>query len=431
VRENCKMRAAGAQDPSTLRFREEALLATDSPPFAVLRNRDFRLLVGGTLVSHTGDLLQSMAISWLVFQLTHSAFKLGLISFCWMLPRLVLGAIGGVVADRFDRRRLLIVTQTVAMVQSIACFVLVVTGRITYGQLVGLTLVLGVADSLHFTARHALVPLLVPPAQLQASVALNAAAMNLTQVIGPSLGGVMIGLVGIDGCLGINAVSFVAILAALFAMRWRPAERAPAPATSIREELLDGLRYVRARERLWVPVIIAYAVAGLAMAYSRLTPVFATLVLHGGERTYGHLLTAPGVGAIVASLAVAARGRRGGAMRRVYGAVLTLVGALAVFATSHSLLLSVVSLAIVGGAQMAFRTTALALCHETTDDAHRGRVMSIFLLDYGLWSFGTLWLGWLCDARGPMVATLTGAGACLSVVAGVAWLARRRRKMVH
>jgi MFS family permease len=383
--------------------------------------------LAGTLVSHTGDLVQSMAVSWLVFQLTHSALKLGLIGFCWMLPRLLFGVVGGVIADRVDRRRLLIGTQVVAMLQSMACFALVVTGVISYSHLVVLTLVLGVADSLHFTARHALVAALVPPTELQAAVALHAAAVNVTQVIGPSLGGLLIGLVGISGCLLANVVSFAAILGALLLMRWRPTLR-PVHRPPMAAELVEGLRYVAAREALWVPTAIAYGVAALAMAFTRLLPVFATDVLHAGVRGYGWLQTAPGVGAIVASLAVAARGRYVAALRRVYGSVLALVGALAVFAVAGRLALSLAALVIVGGAQMVFRTTAIAACHEATDDAHRGRVISIFLLDYGLWSFGTLWLGWLCDARGPTVAVLTGAGSCLAVTAVVAWIARRRRQ---
>jgi MFS family permease len=399
-------------------------LETGRSPFAVLRHRDFLLLVGGTLVSHTGDLLQSMAVSWLVFELTHSALKLGILGFCWMLPRLIFGALGGVVADRVDRRRLLIITQTVAMLQSIAFLILVVTGHITYGQIVFLSIVLGIADSLHFTARHALVPLLVPRQDLQAAVALNSATMNLTQVLGPSLGGILVGLLHVSGCMLVNAISFVAILAALFAMRFRSVavERHE---QSVAAQIADGFRYVARRESLWVPVVMAYAVAALAMAFSRILPVFAGDVLHGGVGAYGKLQTAMGVGAIVASLGVAVRG--GGSTRRLRIAVGGVVGALAVFALSHQLWLSLGALAVVGGSQMVFRTTALALCHEATEDSYRGRVMSIFLLDYGLWSFGTLWLGWISDHHGPAAAVLTGAGSCLLVVVSVVLIARARR----
>jgi MFS family permease len=168
-------------------------------------------------------------------------------------------------------------------------------------------------------------------------------------------------------------------------------------------------------------------VAALAMAYSRLLPVFATDVLHAGVREYGWLLAAPGLGALLASLVVAARGRRPGARRRVYVSVATLVTALCVFAISQSMLLSLVALAVVGAAQMVFRTTALAACHEAVEDSHRGRVLSIFLLDYGLWSFGTLWLGVLCDTHGPRFAVLVGALSCLVVTASVAVVARARR----
>jgi len=389
-----------------------------------LRHRDFALLFSGTLVSHTGDLLQSMAQSWLVFTLTHSALKLGLLGFCQLVPRLVLGTLGGVIVDRVDRRRLLITTQTIAMLQSIAMFVLVAMGTITYGQIVVLTIVLGVVDTLHLTARHALIPALVPPEELQAGVALNAAGMNVTQVIGPSIGGALLGLCGVAGCLLINAISFVGILAALMAMRWRPPSSA-AHTGSLFGELVEGLRHVGARERLWVPVAMAYAIAALAMAYSRLTPVFASDVLHAGVRAYGAMLAAPGVGAVIASLAVAQRGF--GGMRRLNASVLALVGGLCAFALSTNLMVSLLALSVVGGAQMVFRTTAIASCHRATDDAHRGRVMSIFLLDYGLWSFGTLWLGWLSDARGPAFAVLVGALSCLLVTSAIAYAAHRLR----
>jgi MFS family permease len=365
-----------------------------------------------------------MAVSWLVFELTHSAFKLGVLGFCWMLPRIVFGALGGVVADRVDRRRLLIATQTVAMLQSIALFALVATGRITYGQIVFLTVVLGIADSLHFTARHAFVPLLVPREELQRAVAINAATMNLTQVIGPSLGGLLMSVLHASGCLLVNSVSFVAILGALFLMRFRSLV-VPRHAQSVAAEVADGFRYVAHRESLWVPVIMAYAVAGLAMAFSRILPVFAGDVLKGGVGVYGQLQSSMGVGAILASLGVAAAGRA--SLRRLYIAVGIVVTSLAVFAVSKLVWLSLLSMAAVGAAQMVFRTSALALCHEHTEDAYRGRVMSIFLLDYGLWSFGTLWLGFISDARGPTAAVLTGAGSCLVVVLAVATIARRRR----
>jgi predicted MFS family arabinose efflux permease len=367
-----------------------------------------------------------MAQSWLVFQLTGSAAKLGLCGFCQLLPRLVLGALGGVIVDRVDRRRLLLVTQTAAMLQSILFWALVVTHRITFGEILALTVVLGVADTLNLTARHTLIPALVPPAELQAGVALNSAGMNITQVIGPSLGGVLLGIVGVSGCLALNAVSFLGILGALFAMRWRP-RRGHNQRRPVRDELAEGIRYVRGRDTLWVPILIAYGVAALAMAYSRLLPVFATDVLHAGVREYGWLLAAPGLGALCASLVVAARGRRSGALRRVYLAVFTLVAGLCLFALSNVLWVSLAALTVVGAAQMVFRTTALSSCHEAVEDSHRGRVISIFLLDYGLWSFGTLWLGVLCDAHGPSFAVLTGALSCLVVTAGIAVVARARR----
>jgi predicted MFS family arabinose efflux permease len=401
-----------------------------SGTFSVLRNRDFALLFSGSLVSHTGDLLQSMAQSWLVFQLTHSAVKLGWLGFCQLVPRLLFSAVGGVIVDRFDRRRLLLWTQVVAMLQSVVLFGLVATHAVAYWHIVLLALVLGLADTLHLTARHALIPLLVTPGETQRAVAINSAGLNLTQVLGPSLGGLLLGLVGVAGCLLVNVVSFVAILAALFFMRWRPRPVERRCDAGVLDELREGVAYVRAREQLWVPTAIAWCIAALAMAYSRLLPLFASDVLHGGERTYGLLLAAPGVGAVVASLAVARRGHRSGTRTLLYRATAALVGALLVFSASRSMGLSLLALAVVGGAQMVFRTTAIATLHEGTDDAHRGRVIALFLIDYGLWSFGTLWLGFLADTISPAVAVAIGAISCAVGCALVAWVSRRRRATV-
>src|SRR5581483_10690080 len=288
-------------------------------------------------------------------------------------------------------------------------WLLVATHTVTYRDIVVLTIVLGIADTLHLIARHSLVPALVPASELQAGVALNAAGFNVTQVIGPAIGGMMLGFVGISGCLLINAISFVAILLALFAMRL-PVRPSP-KRTSVTAELIEGVRFVGARERLWVPVALSYGLSALAMAFHRLLPIFATDVLHGGEKSYGALMAAPGLGALVASLAVAARGRGPGPLDTLYRAAIALCAALGVFALSRWMTLSLAALAVVGAMQMLFRTVAMATLHEATDDAHRGRVVSIFLLDYGLWSFGTLWLGWLAENLGPSAAVLCGAGS--------------------
>jgi predicted MFS family arabinose efflux permease len=312
------------------------------------------------------------------------------------------------------------------MLQSVTLFTLVATGTVAYWHIVLLALLLGLSDTLHLTARHALIPLLVSPGQVPRAVAINSAGMNLTQVLGPSLGGLLLGLVGTAGCLAINAVSFLAIFAALFFMRWRPAPVTRAP-TGVVRDLREGVDYVRAREQLWVPMILAWCVAALAMAYTRLLPLFASDVLHGGERLYGIMLASPGLGAVLASLGVARRGQQP-SRKVMYYATFSLVAGLLAFAGSRSVALSLLALATVGGAQMVFRTMAIASLHQATDDAHRGRVLAIFLLDYGLWSFGTLWLGFLAELSSPPIAVAVGALSCLTGALVVAWVSRRLRR---
>ena len=224
--------------------------------FSTLRSlhyRNFRLLFSGTVLSHTGDFVQAMAQSWLVWQLTGSTFLLGLVGFCQAVPRLLLGALGGVVVDRMDRRRLLLCTQTLAMVQAFAFWFLVYFGQIRLWHIVLLVVFLGAVNSLNQITRQSLINTLVPREELMNAVALNSSVVNLSKILGPSLGGVLIGTIGVAGCLFVNGVSFLAIIVSLLMMdlpSWQREDKGG----ELWVEMTEGYRLVRRTRARFVQV---------------------------------------------------------------------------------------------------------------------------------------------------------------------------------
>lgn len=388
-----------------------------------LRHRDFAILWGGFVVSHIGDFVQVLAQSWLVVDLTRSAAKVAAVAFAQAVPRFFVMLLAGVVVDRVDRRRLLLVTQCLAAVQSAVFLALVVTGRITYGRVLALAFALGFLDALNLTARQAVMPSLVPRALLPRAVALQALGVNFTQILGPSLGGVLLAAAGVRACLVFNVVTFTVLLGSLFAAR------IPSPAAVLgrrwTEDLMEGVRYLRARPGLYVPLLLAYAMGLLAMPVVRLLPLYARAVLMVRESSFGFLAAAAGLGAVVASLAVTARASARVLPRNIFLSGLTLSLAALAFAWSDRLPWAFAALAVFGGAQMAFRSAVMTVFQVEVPDRLRGRVISVLGMDFALWSLGGVAVGALGDflasrhggpadvarAWGLHVA-LTLAGAC-------------------
>ena len=256
-----------------------------------LRHRDFRLLFFGTSLSHVGDFIQVMAQSWLVWTMTGSPFLLGVVGFCQAVPRLLLGAVGGAFVDRMERRPLLLSTQILAMIQAFAFWALVFFDEIQFWHIIVLVLFLGTVNSINQTARHSLINNLVPRAELMNAIALNSSMANLAKIAGPSLGGVLISVIGVAGCLFVNAVSFLAIIVTLLVMAIPAANTSKAKATPFWAEVQEGYRFLRGERRLFAVILLTYAVALVGTPYSRFLPVIATDVLHAGASTFGLLLS--------------------------------------------------------------------------------------------------------------------------------------------
>jgi len=380
--------------------------------FSALSHRNFRQLWGGTILSHTGDFMQMMAQSWLVLELTNSAFLLGVIGFCQAAPRLLVGPVAGVIADRFDRRYLQIYTQTIAMLQAFVFGILVVAGWVKFWHVVVLVLILGLANALNQIAKQAMISSLVPRSELTNAVALNSTVMNLTRILGPSLGGVLLGIIGVSGILFLNAISFIFILISLFWMDI-PKETPKADPIPLRKDLAEGIRFICTNRPILFVILLAYLVATFGNPYMRFLPIWARDILKIGPTGFGILMAAPGVGALAAAVTVATLGNLRRRHRIIFWMGASFGAMIAVFSFSRNVALSLIALFLAGFFQMAFRTVSNSTIQLATPGHLLGRVMSIFLLDVGLWSLGTLFLGILMEASSPSMAMGIGGGVCL------------------
>ena len=357
-----------------------------------LRYRNFRLLVIGALLSNAGDFMQNVAQSWLVWHLTRSAFLLGVVGFFDSIPRLLLGAVGGAIADRFDRRRLLILTQFLGMVQAFVYWFAVYFDFIVYWHILVLACVLGMVNTLNQTARQSLVNNLVPREDLSNAIALHASVFNLSRVVGPSVGGLVIATVGIAGCLFLNALSFLALILTLVMMDL-PAWDGASLRVGLWNEIKEGYRYLRSNSQMFAIVMLSYVVATIGAPYTTFVPVFATNVLRVGPLGFGLLMSAPGIGAIAAALGLASLGNVQPNPFWVCTLVLGYGLFLGLFAVSNVFVLSLVLLVSVGFCFIAFRASINTSLQSLTPPHLLGRVLSFFFMDRGLWSIGGLMLG--------------------------------------
>lgn len=372
--------------------------------------------------------MQAMAQSWLVWTMTGSPFLLGLIGFSQALPRLLLGAIGGAIVDRLDRRRLLVVTQNLAMVQGFVFWALVYFGLINFWHIFFLVLFLGTVNTLNQTARQSLINSLVPQDELMNAIALNSSVVNLSKVIGPSLGGVLISVIGVAGCLLVNAISFLAIIFSLLMMDLPPWQRGEAQ-NHFWQEVIEGYHYIQTNRRIFSVLLITYIVALIGSPYSRFLPVFASDILHAGPLGFGLLLAAPGVGAVISALCLASLGnirRRG---NFIFVSVFVFSLFLILFSFSRSMLISLLCLVMVGSSHIAFRAVANTTIQMETPPHLLGRILSLFLMDKGLWSFGTLFIGGLASLLGaPLAIAFSGLICALSAAALFYHRARSREE---
>jgi MFS family permease len=383
-----------------------------------LQSRNFRLFFGGQSVSLIGTWLQQVAMGWLVYRLTHSAFMLGTVGFFTRLPTFLLAPYAGVIADRVDRYRLLVLTQALSLVQAGILAALVLAGVIQVWHLMVLGLFLGLINSFDVPVRQSfIVEMIDNKEDLGTAIALNSSMNTGARMIGPALAGVLVALIGEGWCFTINALSFIAILWSLAAMTVRPKPGAAAQGRQL-EEMKAGARYAFGFPPIRDVLLLLMVSSLMGMPYQVLMPVFAGDVFKGGPHTLGFLTSAIGVGAMLSTLYLMSRKSVLGLLNKlplgaaVFGA--SLVG----FSLCTKLWLACGLLALAGAGMMVQITGSNTLLQTIVDDDKRGRVMSFYTMAFmGTVPFGNMLSGLLADRLGTRATVLLG-GICCILAAG-------------
>lgn len=385
-----------------------------------LRRRNYRLYFFGQMISLIGSWMQTTAQQWLVYQLTGSELSLGAVTFATFIPVLVLSLGMGVIVDRVERRRLLIITQTLFMLTAAALAVLTLTGVIEYWHIILLALLTGVGNALDMPARQSFNIDLVERDDVLNAIALNSSVFNGARILGPAIGGLVVAAVGEGPAFAMNAVSFLAVIGALLMMRLPPFTP-PERRGSGLHELRQGLAYlVRNRTVLGlVSMVAAFNLVGFP--YVVLLPVFAAEVLGTGATGLGELLAAQGVGALIGALGLAFLGDRQAKGPMILANRAMLPVAILLLGLSKTASITMLGLALGGYAQINQLAMTNTLIQLSVPDELRGRVVSTYTWALGgFWPLGALLTGWMAERMGSAVAVLTLAGIS-ALIALVGW----------
>lgn len=380
-----------------------------------LRSRNFRLFAVGQTVSLVGTYMQQVAMSWLVYRLTGSAMLLGIVGFTSLIPNFFITPLAGVLADRWNRRRLLIVTQILALIQAAALAAAVMTGIIQVWQIILFSLLLGVVNAFEIPLRQAFVVEMVSDREdLGNAIALNSSMLNSARLIGPAIAGLLVAATGEGICFIINSISYLAVIMALLAMRVEPVSQGGRARRRILHELREGFAYTYGFESIRSILLLLALVSLMGMPYTVLVPIFAKEILGGGAQTFGFLMTASGCGALAGSLYLASRKTILGLGRvAVMSTVLFTMGIVS-FALSSSMLISLTSIAVAGFGIMTLLASGNTILQTILAEEMRGRVMSFFTMSIiGIAPFGFLGAGAMADTIGTRETLLLGASFCL------------------
>ena len=392
--------------------------------FRSLRIRNYRLFFFGQLVSVSGTWMQQLAQDWLVLRLTNRALPVGITTALQFAPVLVFGIWGGLIADRLDKRRLLLATQAAMAALALALGVLTATGAVRLWMIYLLALLLGCATSFDMPARQSFVTEMVGPEDLPNAVGLNSAVFNVGRIIGPAVAGVLIGVVGIAPAFIVNAISYLAVMAGLWRMDPRQLFRG-APVERSRGQVRDGFRYVLATPMLRWTLLLMGVVATLGLNFRVALPLLARFTYHGGPSLYGVLASVMAAGSVAGALTAASRGKP--SQRLLLWSIIGFGVSSLVMAFLLSPVLAAIVLLPIGFFSIAWISTANTTVQLGSAPEMRGRVMSIYgLLLLGSTPIGAIIIGWLSERYGPRSSVLL-AGLSSLVAAGVAILVRPER----
>lgn len=401
--------------------------------FRALRHRNFRLFLAGQFISLIGTWLQSVALGWLLYRLTHSPFLLGLAAFLTQIPSVVLSPLAGVWIDRWNRRRMVIGTQVLSMLQALALAALVLSGHAAIAPILLLNLVLGVANAVDVPARQSfVVDLVAGTDDLPNAIALNSSIFNLARLAGPALAGPLIALLGEGTAFLVNGLSYLAVIASLLAIRVPPRPPQVQAEQAIGAQLRDGLAYVSGFAPIRAVLTLLAVVSLFGTPTMVLLPIFAGDVLHGDAHTYGSLVGAIGVGALAGALYMASRRTVLGLGRLIVVAVALFGASLVALSLCRTWWLAAPVLAVTGFGMMVHMASSNTIVQTLVEPAKRGRVMSFYAVAFmGTAPLGNLLLGATAARIGaPWTAGLTGL-VCLAAAVGFSRALPALREVVY
>ncbi len=385
-----------------------------STRFIALANKNLRLFLAGHAISLTGSWMQSVAQGWLVYTLTKSALSLGLVAVALSAPVLLFSLFGGVIADKVNRRQLLITTQTLSILPALLLAVLTLSGQITVGWIMGLAFLLGTVNAIELPARQAFLAELVTRAELTSAISLHSVVFNATRIIGPILAGFTIAVTGLSVCFLINAISFLAGIASLLLI---PHQAGASIAINTHSSMLDGLRegvrYVAGERQIILVMVLVAVVSLFGIPFVPMLPVFADGVLKVGPEGLGFLAGASGAGSLLAALLVAWQRNINKKGRLMVAAGLLFAGCLFLFAHTDDYQAALLALLFSGAGMVCF--LAMISCHlqHHCPDILRGRVMGVYtLVLIGMAPFGHALMGFLAGAIGVSAALSFGSAIC-------------------
>lgn len=378
-----------------------------------LRHRNFQLFFGGQLISLIGTWMQSVAQAWLVYRLTGSTVALGMVGFSGQIPVFLLAPIGGAVADRYGRRRILVGTQSAAMLLALVLAALTLMDAVRVWHIFVLAALLGLVNAFDIPTRQAFVVDMVGKEDLMNAIALNSSMFNGARIVGPAVAGVLVASIGEGWCFFANGVSYIAVIVGLLLMDITWHRRVPL-AGSARAEIGEGFRFVRRTSPVRALLLLLGVVSLMGMPYAVLMPIFADRILHGGARGLGLLMGASGVGALAGALTLAVRQGVRGLGRWVALSCAGFGASLALFSLSRSFWLSAALLVPTGFSMMVQMAASNTLVQTMVPDALRGRVMAVYSMMFmGMAPFGALLAGMLAGHIGAPNTVALGGAVCI------------------
>lgn len=389
--------------------------ATRMRPFLpAFKSKNYRLYFGGQGLSLIGTWMTQVATIWLVYQLTDSALLLGIVGFLGQIPSFFMAPFGGVLVDRFNRHRILVITQILAMIQSLALAALALTGIINIWQIIFLSIFQGFINAFDAPARQALVPEIVERKEdLANAIALNSSLVNGGRLIGPSIAGLLIATVGAGVCFLIDGISYIAVIAALLAMKLKPKNIAVKAANPL-QRLKEGFSYAFGFPPIRAILLLLALFSLMGMPYTILMPIFATKILHGGPQTLGFLMAASGVGALIGAIYLSSRQSVLGLGKVIAFSPAILGIGLIIFSLSRVLWLSLLIMLLIGFGAILQIASSNTVLQTIIEDDKRGRIMSLWAMAFiGIVPIGNLCAGVLASRIGAPNTLIIGGSFCI------------------